>query len=649
MAKVQAWSPEKFKSELSRRLKYAKKYRQHFEEDWRKNERTVVYWNSRSPHEVVLTDDLMSLEMSENVPEGAPEMSVNFAWKFLRFLHSQLSANPPSVIARPASTDTSDRAKADAADRICRHAYSDKDMQEVFDQANLKALTYGTGWVRVLWDPDAGDTFEFDEASGDLTMTGDIRVYSPSTWDVWIDPDAKTWAEVRYVFERVEMPKAEAIFLFGQEYADKLERVSKGKSAFDSELDSWREPEDVVEVFYYTEKALPINGMAGRQAVCLEDGTLLAPPSKNKNPGEVLGYAQLADVDVADQVYGASFITYIRPLQDLLNRLDTAIVDAVAAHGVVRFIIPDGCEVEEEFGNSNWDYLKITGAAGNEPHFVNAPQLMPDIHRLRESLVAGIQEMAGVNDAMFGKTSREVSALSMQTMISAGSEIRRRLFNRYTLAVRDVFRMYLACAREYWNEPRTIMVIGKERSFEAADFKGSDINGGYDLVVEYGASLSLDPARRREEIIQLMPHLKEAGVDAKKVLRHIRLNELENIYDRLEVAAQRQKEYFDEMLAKGSYIPPREIQDHAAMLEYAYEYVMGAEFKYLREEEKELIEQHIREREQLAAKTAVNGQAPPQGGPAPAGAPAVPGVPAPGPTGTPAAAPPPAPVAPPAA
>ena len=56
------------------------------------------------------------------------------------------------------------------------------------------------------------------------------------------------------------------------------------------------------------------------------------------------------------------------------------------------------------------------------------------------------------------------------------------------------------------------------------------------------------------------------------------------------------------MLANKIYIPPRELQEHRAMLEEAYTYIMSAEFDALPEEDKALVERHIKEREQMAAQ-----------------------------------------------
>ena len=622
MSKIEAPTESSFRATLAKRLKYAKAYRQRLvETQWQINEQVVYFYNSRKPQGVeLLPDDILAMTPDHDAEHGddTVDMSVNYAWKFLRFIHSQMSANPPSVIARPTSPDNDDRAKADAADRVVRHGYQEKDVQELFDQQSLKTLSYGNGWVRCVWDQDAGEGYDFDEQTDELTMDGDINAYSPSTWDVWLDPDAKAWKKVRYIFERIEMPIEEAKFSWRDE-ADVIERYVKKKVTTESILDD-HEREDIVEIYCYTEKGMPLNGMAGRHCYCLEDGTILGGLKKNENPGAALGYTLLTDIDVPDQVYGKSFVEYIFKLQDLLNRLDTAFVDNVASHGVVRLVLPEGADIEDKaLSNSAWDYVKITGNAGVAPYFVPAAQIMPDVHKLRENLVQGIQEMAGVNDSMLGQVNRELSGFAVQTAIDAGNQCRRRLFNKYTQCVRDFWRSYLGNVVKYWNDPRTITVLGKEKAFEAADLRGADVSHGYDFVVEYGASLSLDPARRREEIMQLMPIFEKAGIPDKTILSMLRLNELDALYDRTQLSADRQREIFEKMLATGQPIDPRDLQDHAGMLDYAYTFVMSAEYRDLGDEEQQMIDDHIKKREQMAAQAATKGQADPAAAAAAAG------------------------------
>jgi hypothetical protein len=215
--------------------------------------------------------------------------------------------------------------------------------------------------------------------------------------------------------------------------------------------------------------------------------------------------------------------------------------------------------------------------------------------------------MAGVNDAMFGNMKRETAGFTMQYSVNQGNMVRRRLFNKYTAVVESVYRAILNLVIKHWTETKTVYVLGSERAFEATDIKGTDVNGGFDLDVEYGSSLSLDPQTRREEIMSLMPVFEKAGVDTKTILGMLRLNELEGMYDIMQLSQERQREIFEEMISTGGYIKPRELQEHTGMLAFAYRYVMTAEYKYLDDKYKVLIEQHIKDREVLAANSATGG------------------------------------------
>lgn len=637
--KLVIWSESEAQKKLYRQLLDAKRFRGNFEDLWEQNERQLFNTSGMisNPQARYSFDSAMDLELAE--PDNS-EMStgVNYLFKNFRFIHAQLSANPPTVIAKPTSTDPSDREKADAADRLIRHAIRSEQLQEKFDLASEKTLLYGTGWLKSRFNPHKGDIVDRDEETGEFELEGEIEIYSPSTWDMWCDPHARTWSEVRYVFERIRMPLEQAIFLFPEKEEELRGASKKGESVPDyAKTGSQELEEPSIEIYEYWEKGLPINGMLGRYAIHLEDGTILqsvrpnpfafSPPAEpgdvDERTGEVrrmpptasLPYHIFTDIDIPDQVYGKSFVDYAAPIQDILNRLDSMTLDNIQAHGVCRLVLPEGAEISaDSITNTPWDIVKMKGS--QPPHFMEVPRLMPETSQLRDRLKMGEDDMAGVNDAMFGEIKRETSGFSMQYATNQGNMIRRRLFNKYTLFVESVFKGYLNLVRKYWDDPKVIKVLGSEKAFEARAIKGADIDGGFDITVEYGASLSLDPTTRREEILQLMPVFEKAGVDTKTIMSMLKLTELEGLYDIMEMAGTRQYEIFQEMIESNIYITPKQLEEHKGMLSYAYRYVMTAEFKALTLDQKALIEQHIRDREQLAA------------GPV-AGVPAAPGVPGP--------------------
>jgi hypothetical protein len=628
-------SPEQLKKKLNEQLEWSKHHRRDFENQWRSNGQILDNASGAMGIDTTFSFDSAAEFNPGAVDSSNDEIGINYAFKFTRFIHSQLSANPPSVITSPTSSDPNDKRSADAADRILRHIRRDKNLQEVIDQATLKTLKKSIGWVKVFWNPDKGDIFDFNEETSEIVMEGDLDIYSPATEDVWIDPDATRWDEVKYTFERIRLTEEEALFRFPD--AEQLikaniqRQTNKRVAGVNAKEEKKYAPR--VEIYEYYEKGMPINGGVGLRAYILEDGQLLEPATRNPHYLAGLPLKALTYIDQEESLYSKSVVEYVAPLQDTLNRLDSSILDNVQAHGVVRMVLPAGAEIEDEaVSNTPWDYVKISGNAA--PHFINAPQLMPDIWRHRESLVSGIQDLFGINDSMLGIQRREQSAVSQQTAIESGAALHRRLFIKYSMFVESIYRDCIGLVRENWDEPRTVLVLGKEKAFQAADIKGADISGGFDFKVEYGASLPVDPNARREFLLLNMPLFKEAGISAKEMLRLMKLDDVGGAFDRIDLAADRQREVFEEMemnFRKGNpiYIPPEPMEDHLSRLDWARTYLETSEFKYLPEELKQLIKQHIQDRMDLAAQEA-SPLPEPDLGIVPAGMPGVGGAIAPG-------------------
>ena len=640
MLKIKQWSQAEASKNLKVRFNDAKQMRIQQEHQWRYNE--VLLYNAlseeSSDYKGPVTADILQRVFT---PENENETGVNYLFKHHRFLNAQMSANPPSVQARPTSSDPADKRRADTADRLCRHGIRAYQMQEKIDLNNGQTLLYGTGFIKTSFDPNAGEIVSFDPAAGMLEMSGDFTMKPLTIWDVWLDPHARNWSDVEYVFEREWYSLDEATM----KWPDKEELFKKAQK--DLQDDTYKQEqhgivqlqEVRIPVFHYYEKGLPINGMQGRYTCMLEDATLLQPcdtsPHRfyepSNDPAEIrkqvddeamgfevdrgpevalLPYHILTDIDVTDSVYGKSFIEYAAPGQETINRLDSLTMENIAAHGYCRMVIDEGADVSEDsITDTPWEIVKVTGQA---PHFIETPKLMPEVASMRDRHAGGVDDMAGINDSMYGKQEREQSGFSMQYATNQGNMIRRRIFNKYVMLVESVYRSYLALVQRHWKDDRTIKVLGREKSYQLYDIKGSDILGGYDLVVEYGSSLSLDPTSRREEIMALMPFFEKAGVDSRSLMNMLKLNELEGMHDLTELAKSRQQEIFEKIIeAEGQfYIPPREMADHKNMLIHCNEFVMTAEFRDLEPKVQILIEKHIKDRVTLSQGGAVEAPAP---------------------------------------
>jgi hypothetical protein len=638
--KINVWDNPK--KELKERLDAAKKARRDAEARWEIIDSTFYKVSARQGQSAVMPSSggsVVSTGHTEDVDNTPSEVAVLYASKNLRFIHSQLSTNAPTVSVKPSSSDADDIRRTNAGNRLTRHALRKYSLQEVYDIRNNDTLHYGSGFLKTKWNPELGEILYCDE-EGSLKMEGDFEIEVVSPKRMYVDADANYWKNVRYVFERKVMPYEAACHLLSkfldEEKLRALEQFRK-KNYTD---EAGTEKHDVVILYEYWETGLPYNGYAGRFCICAEDGTLFTPilpnphafgkPTTTKQRKGLepkpthkkarLPYHMLTDIDNPDSVWGLTFLDFVIRAQDVLNRLDSVMLDNLEVHAVDRIILPESCDIAaESLTNSPKEIIKITG--NQPPYYMNPPQMTPDLSRTREMLKIGIDELSGVNDSMFGIIGRETAGTAMQYSVNQGSQIRKRLFNKLAIDTENVYRDYLDIIRENWDVERTIMVLGKENALEAVDIKGADIDGGFDIVVEYGTTLPIDPMTRRQEIINYMPFFKEAGVPPKSLLPLMRLNDLDGYFDEVERAKNRQREYFEEMTATKQYIAPQLFEDHENMLIFCKEYIMTQEFKQLDVLAKTNIRKHLIERAGMPAEEAKLLQG--------AGAPAQPAAPAP--------------------
>ena len=630
--KIIRWNEARAQEVLEKRMADCMQHRRYFEKQWRQNEVTIYNTRGVVDSSYMLDGAIDAEDISNYLnTNDQGEMGVNYAFKNFRFLHAQASANPPSVVARATSTDPSDKQSSEAADNLVRHAIRAYSMQNKFDDTVEQAMLYGTAFIKTHWNKNDGDIVGVE--GDDIVMSGAINITTPSTWDIWFDPQALKWNQVRYIIERKWLTEDEVYSMYDHKIAKRIIKEG-GKEAQDNSISrlsfqskTSKIREQMYPVYCYWEKGMPSNGMSGRHCEFLKSGKLVGElgPSpfrfKQMVDGDedasydiaYLPFHPLTDIDVSDQVYGKSFVEYEAMIQDLLNKIDSMQLENIQAHGVVRGIIPEASDIPDDaFSDSAFDLIRIAGVTA--PHFMSPPSTMPATDNMRETLRSAIDDLAGVNESMFGQQSREQSGFSMQFATNQGNMIRRRFFNKYVMCVESTYKGYLSLIQRHWDVPQTIQVVGREKSFNTLALSGADIMGGFDLVVEFGANLSLDPQSRREEIMQLMPIFEKAGVDTGAILGMLRLNDVEGVYDFGKMGERRQTEIFQEMMVNQTYIAPQEWEDHQSYLKYSYFYTQTREFRDLDDFTQQLLIKHQGEREALAAQSGAPAAPPAQGG-----------------------------------
>lgn len=618
--RVEVWGQQEFKENLTDIWQRDKEKRKKLEEQWKINETALYRATGVTPEYGFETLEDLKKASSEVEDQPVDDIAANYILLYIRYNHSIMSSNPPDVVFR-AHPGLVNKSKAEDAEKVKKFLYRKHSIGERFDERNLKTLTKGTGYLRSCQDPTAGDVLLYNETTGEMVVEGEERVYSPSTWNIWIDANAHSIDDVRHFWEYICMRKEEAKLRW-PDYAEEIDAY--GTDSKGSKFSFWNKSKEgsydpgTVDIFLYMEKGHSTNGGIGRMAFRLgEDGPIMEW-GRNPNPGAKLGLDILTDIDVEDEVYGKSIIEYLEPLQEMIMALDTNDLSNIAIGNIVRLLVDGSAEIDDQApSDSQVDVISLKNSPGMESiRWLQPPNTMPDSIRLRNQFYADQKGLANMNDAMTGQLSRETSGYTFDRSIESAHLGRRRLYNKFTLSVERFWLFFMDLAIQGWKLPKLVKVVGNEGAYDIQHIKGSDIDGGWEIEATYGRNFSLDPEIKRQQLLQYVEIFKLIpGFDWGIFAREMGLQITEdNMFQRVKLAHRRQQKIFDTMISgfkkhgTSAYIAPKEFEDHVNMYDYCKLFYMMPEFEELEEDLQLLIEQHMMERREKMAQELAEAQ-----------------------------------------
>jgi hypothetical protein len=246
------WDEAKAKQELATRFREASDYRSRFEGFWERNEQLMFDVDggiSSAPTNVAPEHGVFQYNSGLNTAQINQNSA--YAFKNLRFIHSQMSSNPPTVLAEPTTSDPDDRLVASAADRLVTHGRQTYQLADHIDKLTLATLVYGTGCLKLVWDSTKGEIVDVTE-DGEMVLEGDLTIKTPSIWDLYIDQHAEDINEIRYVFQRITMSTEEAV----GRWPEHKEEIEQSSSTDNSNEYAQSKPGREIELYEYWEKGL---------------------------------------------------------------------------------------------------------------------------------------------------------------------------------------------------------------------------------------------------------------------------------------------------------------------------------------------------------------------------------------------------------
>jgi len=485
-----------------------------------------------------------------NAPYYKVRIVINQIRRTIRKEIARLTAQKPNAFVVPSSTEDADVFAAQAGEQIWDSLWRRLKFNKTLRDAVFWQAVAGTGFIKTYWDSTKIDP--------DSDMPGDICIHSVTPFHIFVPDLMCSEIEDQPYFIHAQVRNnswiRQNLGIDGD--SNKLESVDEGLQTVMgvSRNNSKKDQSIILEIWvkpgYLPE--LPNGGMFTVAANKLVQGMDSWPYDHGQYP-----IAKLDSIPTG-KFYTASIIEDLIPLQKELNRSRSQLIESKNRMSKPQLVAQKGAVEPRAITTEPGQVIQY--ALGFDPPQPLPLQNIPSyVTQEIDRLYTDISDLSGQHEVSNGSTPPGVTAATAISFLQEQDE--SLIANHYTSieeAIEKVAGQSLNYVKMYWDEPRTIKIVGIEGTFDVQTFKGADLRGNADIRVESGSALPTSRAAKQAFIMDLM---KMGFIPPDKGLELMEVGGLNRLYEEIQIdKRQAQRENL-----KMRVITDQDVKEHTEM------------------------------------------------------------------------------------
>lgn len=484
------------------------------------------------------------------VPPWRVLIVVNHIMSAVRMEYAKLTRNRPRAIVEAEGAEPEKHQRAKASNKILDYLWKRSGKHVATKQALLWALVLGTGLIKVFWDPTAGDELPIGPDgkqpmadNGVPLHLGEIQAHAVSPFEVYIDPHGETMDDKYWLFH-VKLRSAPYV---KEKYGvDMVEEEVPGDEYLEGRLSTLLDQQisghqKGILVKEYWERFSSKNPQ-GRYVVYARDRVLYAGP--NPYPKWQIPFVSIIHIPVPGRFWGDCIVSQLIDAQRNYNKSRSQAVEIRNLMSKPKWLVQRGT-IDRPITSAPGELIEYNGAVRPEP--IAGKDVPVTLWKDLEQTMAEIASISGQRDvAHAGTAGTPAGAHTAMGIALMQEQDDTRLsptsqFYEEAIEAMEIGTLHLA--RQFYIEPRTAKVVGRNSEVEVLEFSKDDIPEDVSLRVEAGSSLPSSPTAKRALILELWK--EKVITDPRRVIELMEFGNEEGLYDdiNLDIArAERENE-----------------------------------------------------------------------------------------------------------
>jgi hypothetical protein len=460
-----------------------------------------------------------------NAPYYRSRPVINRIRPIIRTELAKLTAQKPTATIVPATGEDRDLSAAQAGEQIWNSVYRTKKIKGIFSQTMLWTLTTGNGFMKTYWDPNKKDK---DGNPGDFcyeTVTP-FHLFVPDMlcqdledqpYIIQIQTKSPEWVRSNFPGLKFEPNVMEANDIIADSF---LNLVGAGDFRKNAVLcyEVWIKPNQV--------EFLPKGGMLqiiGENVVQMVEGN---PYLHQQYP-----FVKFEHIPTG-RFYADSVITDLLPVQREYNRTRGQMIEAKNRMSHPQLMAAEG-SVDASKINTEPGQVILYKLGFPPPQPLPLQNLPAYVVQEVERLLLDFEDISGQHQVSKGQVPPGVTAA---TAISFLQEQDESMLSTTFGSIEDGFEKIgyqtLCYVKQYWDEPRTVKVVGRDGQFNVLSFIGSDLRENTDIRVEAGSALPTSKSAKQALLMDLM---SQGFIPPEKGLELMDVGGVQRLYEEIQI------------------------------------------------------------------------------------------------------------------
>lgn len=405
--------------------------------------------------------------------QGDKDKKTKSAWLFnsLANKHADAMDNYPEAIVLP--RELSDRAVAEVLTSILPVQFERCNFNKIYSDAWWEKLKSGTAVYGIFWN------------SQKLGGLGDIDITNVNLLNLYFEPGIKDIQDSANVFY-VTLEDNDVLLAAHPQLKDKLggSNIEVSKYVYDDAVDTSNKS-SVVD-WYYKKRNSQGDVILHYCKFC--NGEILYASENDAEYRETGFYNHGKYPFVFSVLYpiqgspcGFGFVDLMKETQDIIEELDTVILNNTKLSSKPRYFInSSGAVNEEEFAKWENNFVHVNGSNLGEDSIrpITPPNLNAQALTIWEQKVAELKEISGNRDFSQGATTGGVtSASGIAALQESGGKLSRDAIKQDYNSFKQLNELGIELMRQFFDEKRTYRIVGPNDDEEFIEFDNSRLKG----------------------------------------------------------------------------------------------------------------------------------------------------------------------------